>query len=169
MAIINPLIDISLIAVAVVVISKVMQAKFIDRKKQKESQERMKEKQKKIKELMHKEDEKSKNEIEKLQKELLEEMNETMQGTMRYMMFSLPVFFGAFFILGAMFGIEMFETPFLVPKFEGFFFLNPFTWIPVGWVEQSGWLKLYFITYLVTSIIIGIAMKIREKFLVKVS
>lgn len=167
MAIISPTIDISLIAMAVVVISKIMQAKFIDKKKQKESQQRMKEKQKRIKELMNREDEKSKNEMDKLQQELLQEMNDTMQGTMRYMMFSLPIFLGAFFILGTMFGIEMFETPFLVPKFEGFFFLNPFTWIPVGWVGQAGWLKWYFITYLLTSIAIGAIMKIREKFLIK--
>ena len=167
MVIISPTIDISLIAMAVVVISKIMQAKFIDKKKQKESQARMKEKQKKIKELMHKEDEKSKNEMDTLQKELLEEMNETMQGTMRYMMFSLPLFLGAFFVMGTLFGIEMFETPFLVPKFEGFFMFNPFTWMPVGWVGQTGWLKWYFITYLITSITIGIVMKIKEKFIVK--
>ena len=167
MVIISPTIDISLIAVAVVVISKIMQAKFIDKKKQKESQARMKEKQKKIKELMHKEDEKSKNEMDTLQKELLEEMNETMQGTMRYMMFSLPLFLGAFFVMGTLFGIEMFETPFLVPKFEGFFMFNPFTWMPVGWVGQTGWLKWYFIVYLITSITIGIVMKIKEKFIVK--
>jgi len=162
-AIISPTTDISLIAVAVVAISKILQAKFIDKEKQKQSQERMKEKQKRIKELMSKEDEKSKGEVDKLQQELLEEMNETMQGTMRYMMFSLPLFLGAFFILGTMFGIEMFETPFLVPKFEGFFMLNPFTWVPVGWVSQSGWLKWYFITYLLTSIAIGAVTKVKEK------
>jgi len=92
-----------------------------------------------------------------------EEMNETMQGTMKYMTFSLPVFFGAFFILGALYGGQVFETPFLVPKFESFFFLNPFTWMPVDWVSQTGWLKWYFLTYLFTSIIVGIALKIKEK------
>jgi len=123
----------------------------------------MKEKQAKIKELMKKDDEKSKKEMDGLQKEMFEEMNETMQGSMRYMMFSLPVFFGAFFVMGQFYGGLLFEAPFLVPKFEHFFFLNPLTWIPVGWSIETGWLKWYFITYLITSIAIGIAMKIRGK------
>ena len=82
---------------------------------------------------------------------------------MRYMMFSLPIFFGAYFILGQLYGIEMFETPFLVPKFENFFMFNPLTWIPTAWVSQTGWLKWYFLTYLITSIVLGIVLKIKEK------
>ena len=163
MVIINPVIEISLITLVVVVVSRVLQAKLIDKDKQKEAQGRMKEKQAKIKELVKKEDEKSKNEMNQLQKEIFEDMNATMQGSMRYMMFSLPLFFGAFFVLGQLFGGQVFEAPFILPKFEGFFFLNPFSWVPVGWGLETGWLKLYFVTYLVSSIVIAAAMKIRKK------
>jgi len=165
MAFISPVVDISLITVAVVIASKVLQNKLIDRKKQKESQARMKEKQAKIKELMKKGDEKSRNEMDALQKEILTDMNDTMQGSMRYMMFSLPIFFGAFFILGNFYGGLVFDAPFAVPKFDNFFFLNPLSWIPVGWGLNTGWLKWYFITYLITSIVIGVVMKVKEKFL----
>ena len=101
MAVINPLIDISLITLALVVISRFLQSKLIDKEKQKASQARMKEKQAKIKELMKNTDEKSKQEMNQLQKEMFEEMNETMQGSLRYMMFSMPLFFGVFFVLGS--------------------------------------------------------------------
>jgi len=163
MAIISPLVDISLIALAVVVVSRFMQRKFIDKKKQKAAQKNMKEKQAQIKELMKNNDDKSKQEMQKLQQEIMEEMSETMQGSMRYMMFSLPVFFGAFFIMGQFYGGTLFETPFLVPKFENFFMLNPFTWIPTGLVGETGWLKWYFLTYLAVSIVLGVTLKIKEK------
>ena len=163
MAVISPTLDISLIALAVVAISRILQRKLIDKDKQKATQARMKEKQSRIKELMKREDTQSKTEVQKLQQEIFEEMGESMQGSLRYMMFSLPVFFGAFFILGNFYGGTLFETPFPVPKFENFFFLNPFSWIPIDWVNQAGWLKWYFITYLIASIILGILLKIKEK------
>jgi len=162
-AVITPIIDIGLLAVIVVIISRVLQAKFIDKKKQKESQARMKEKQAKIKELMKNGDEKSKNEMEQLQKELFEEMGETMQGTTRYMMFSLPIFFGAYYIIGNFYGLQMFQTPFLVPKFAGFFALNPLTWIPIDWVGQSGGIKWYIIVYFLISMGLGLVLKLKEK------
>ncbi len=163
MAFVSPLIDISLISVALVVASKFLQSKLVDKDRQKAAQQRMKDKQKRIKELMGKQDEKSKREVAKLQKELFEEMGESMQGTMRYMMFSLPLFFGAFFLLGMFYGGLTFETPFPVPKFEGFFLLNPLSWIPVGWSLTTGWLKWYFITYLITLIILSIVLKVLKK------
>jgi len=160
----DPLVEISLIAMAVVVISRAMQAKFIDKDKQKAAQARMKEKQTKIKELMKNEDEKSKNEMQRLQQEMMEEMSETMQGSMRYMMFSLPIFFGAFFVLRMFYENQVFATPFEVPTFSNFFFLNPFSWIPTGLAMETGWLRWYFLTYLATSISLGIIFKIRDIF-----
>ncbi|MBN2067808.1 MAG: hypothetical protein JW744_05050, partial [Candidatus Diapherotrites archaeon] len=91
------------------------------------------------------------------------EMGETMQGSMRYMMFSFPVFIGAFILLGMFYGSITFEAPFTVPKFENFFLLNPFTWMPVGWGYSTGWLKWYFISYLITSIILAAGLKIAGK------
>ena len=162
MVLFDPLLEIGLIAIIVVVASRLLQTKFIDKKKQKETQASMKIKQAKIKELMKNDDEKSKNEMEQLQKELFEEMGEMMQGTTRYMMFSLPIFFGVFFVLGQFYGIQVFTTPFLVPKFEGFFMLNPFSWMPVDWVNQTGWLKWYIIIYFVLSMGWGIVLKIKD-------
>jgi uncharacterized membrane protein (DUF106 family) len=163
MALISPLADISLIALAVVALSRFLQSKLIDKEKQKAAQASMKEKQAKIKELMKNSDEKSKQQMDQLQKEMFEEMNESMQGSLRYMMFSLPVFFGAFFILGQFYGGAAYETPFMVPLFKGFHIFNPLSWIPVGWGFETGWLRWYFLTYLFASIILGIAMKVREK------
>ncbi len=167
MAVISPLVDISLVTIAVVAISRLLQSKLIDKEKQKVAQASMKEKQAKIKELMKNSDEKSKQEMDRLQKEMFEEMNETMQGSLRYMMFSLPVFFGAFFVLGQFYGGQTYATPFLVPLFKNFHIFNPMGWIPVGWGFETGWLRWYFLTYLVTSIILGIAMKVREKLVKK--
>ena len=163
MALISVVVDVGLIAVAVVAISRLLQSKLIDKKKQKAAQRRMKEKQARIKELMKNQDEKGKSEMSRLQKEMFEDMNETMQGSMRYMMFSLPVFFGAFFILGSFYGGTLFEAPFLLPRFEGFFFLNPLSWVPVGWGIETGWLKWYFIVYLIVSITLAIGLKIMER------
>jgi len=163
MVLVSPIIEIGLISLVVVALSKILQSKMIDKKKQKASQARMKEKQAKIKELVKNQDEKSKSEMERLQKEMFEDMNETMQGSMKYMMFSLPLFFGAFFIMGSLYGGMLLQAPFPLPKFEGFFFLNPFTWVPVGWGPETGWLKWYFIIYLIASIVFAIIMKIVEK------
>ena len=163
MVFVDIVIEIGLIALVVVVVSKFLQSKMIDKKKQKEAQAKMKEKQKRIKELMKNGDEKSKKEMDRLQKEMLEDMNATMQGTMKYMLVSMPLFFGAFFVLGSLYGGTIFSAPFILPKFQGFFFLNPFTWIPVGWGYETGWLKWYFIIYLIASIIIAITLKVREK------
>jgi len=163
MAFINPIIDIVLITLVVVVISRILQAKLVNKKEQKAAQKRMKEKQAKIKELMKNSDEKSKSEMDRLQKEMFEDMNATMQGSMRYMMFSLPLFLGAFFVLGQFYGGQVLTSPTLLPKFDNFFFLNPFTWMPTGWGYETGWLKLYFVTYLISSIVIALAMKVWEK------
>lgn len=162
MALITAAVDIVLVAAGIVIVSKLLQNKLIDKEKQKASQKNMKEKQAKIKELMKNTDEKSKREMERLQTEMLQEMNETMQGSMRYMMFSLPIFFGVWFVLGYFYGGMIIEAPFLVPKFNGFFMFNPFSWVPVDWNMQSGWLKWYFISYLLISIGLGIVLKIRE-------
>lgn len=162
MTLITVAIDIALVAAGIAVASKLLQNRLIDKEKQKASQKSMKEKQAKIKELMKNTDEKSKGEMERLQTEMMREMNETMQGSMKYMMFSLPLFFGVWFVLGYFYGAMIVETPFLVPKFSGFFMFNPFTWMPVDWTMQSGWLKWYFISYLLISIVLGIILKIRE-------
>ena len=52
MVFLDIMIEIGLIALVVVVVSKILQSKMIDKKKQKAAQAKMKEKQARIKELM---------------------------------------------------------------------------------------------------------------------
>jgi uncharacterized membrane protein (DUF106 family) len=167
MALISAVVDISLVAVLLVVVSRLLQGRMIDKDRQKAAQARMKEKQGRIKELMKNEDERSKNEMKQLQQEIFEEMNETMQGSMKYMIVSLPLFLAAWWLMGWLYGGQLFATPFAVPKFDGFFFLNPFTWIPSGWVLESGYAKWYIVVYFIVAIVLGIAMKVREKIVKK--
>ena len=162
MALIDPAIDIALASVVVVAASRLLQSRLIDKEKQKAAQQRMKEKQARIKLLIKNNDEKSRNEMQKLQQEMLEEMNETMQGSMRYMMLSLPLFFGVYMAFGFFYGGMTLQAPFPVPRFANFFIFNPFTWVPAGWGPETGWLKWYFITYLIISVALGIVLKARE-------
>ena len=163
MSLISPAIDIVLISAVLVAVSRVLEAKIGNKKKMKESQQRMKEKQKQIKELAKRDDEKSKQEAQKLQQEMLQEMGESMQGSMRYMMISMPIFLVVFLFLGAAYGSTTLEALFPLPKFSGFFLLNPLTWIPVDFTTTTGWLKWYFFSYLIISIIVGIVWRAVEK------
>jgi len=163
MALISPSIGITLISVFLVVVSRFIQSKMVDKKKMKEMQKRSKEKQKRIKELIQRNDEQSKAEVQRLQQEMFADMGESMQGSMRYMMVSMPLFLGVFFLMGMFYGGMTIDAPFPLPKFQGFFLLNPLSWLPVGLSIKTGWLKLYFFSYLITSIVVSIALKIVEK------
>ncbi len=155
MVFISPAIDISLITLALVVVSRFLQSKLVNKEKQKAAQQRMKEKQKRIKELIASNDERSKNEAAALQREIFAEMGESMQGSMRYMMVSLPFFLVVFAALGFFYGGLYFDALFPIPKFEG--------WLPVGLTTKTGWFKWYFFTYLIASIVLGIVLKIWVK------
>ncbi|MCX6798736.1 MAG: EMC3/TMCO1 family protein [Candidatus Diapherotrites archaeon] len=160
---ISPAIDIVLISAVLVAASRLLERRFVDKKKMKESQQRMKEKQKQIKDLMQRSDEKSKQDATRMQQEMLQEMSENMQGSLNYMMVSLPVFLVAFFFLGQLYGGKIFEAPFPLPQFHGFSIINPFSWVPVGIGTETGYLRWYFISYLIISILLGIAMKIASR------
>ncbi|MDP2974272.1 MAG: EMC3/TMCO1 family protein [Candidatus Diapherotrites archaeon] len=155
MALISPAIDISLITLALVVIGRFLQSKLINKEKQKASQQRMKEKQKRIKELVASNDERSKSEAAALQREMFAEMGESMQGSMRYMMVSLPFFLVVYAALGFYYGGLYFDALFPVPKFDGL--------LPVGLATKTGWFKWYFFNYMIASIVLGIVLKVWVK------
>ena len=151
---INPMIDIFLISIVLVIFSKVLQRKFIDKDAMKKQQQEMKIKQKRIKELIEQKDDKSMQEANKIQQEMFEAMGKTMQGTMKHMMFSLPVFLGVFALIRMFYGEATIDLP-----------------IPIPWLgetgielfEQTNWFGWYFLSYLVLNIIIGIAEKLVKK------
>ncbi len=155
MVFISPAIDIGLISVALVVVSRFLQSKLVDKEKQKAAQQRMKEKQKRMKELIASNDERSKNEAAALQREMFAEMGESMQGSMRYMMVSLPFFLVVYAALGFLYGGLYFDALFPIPKFQGI--------IPVSLTTKTGWFKWYFFNYLIASIVLGIIIKVWAK------
>jgi uncharacterized membrane protein (DUF106 family) len=155
MVFISPAIDIGLISLALVVVSRFLQSKLVNKEKQKAAQQRMKEKQKRMKELIANNDERSKNEAAALQREMFAEMGESMQGSMRYMMVSLPFFLVVYAALGFYYGGLYFDALFPIPKFQG--------WLPVGLATKTGWFKWYFFNYLIASIVLGIVLKIWVK------
>jgi uncharacterized membrane protein (DUF106 family) len=115
MAFFNATIEIALVSVVITIISRLLQEKLVDKKKQKEHQTIMQNNQKKINELMKKKDEASKKEMEKLQEEALESMNIIMQGNTKYMLFSMPLFLVFFAILGALYSNTTIHLPIPLP------------------------------------------------------
>ncbi len=155
---ISPSIDIVMISAVLVIVSKVMQSKFMNKAQMKQDRETMKTQQNRVKELMGKDDEKSKQEIEQINKEMMETMQKSMQTSMRYMMISLPVFLIAFYLLGMFYTqFEPFALPVALPWFaeQGFF---AFTFY-----SETSWFGWYFVSYLTMNILVGIGLKIFEK------
>ena len=77
MVLISAGIDIAIIATVLVVASRILQSKMIDKKKMKEQRKEMKEKQAQIKELLGKDDEKSRQDAQQLQMEIMKSMSES--------------------------------------------------------------------------------------------
>ena len=155
MALFDPMIDIALATIAIALISRALQSKFVDRKKMKQQQADMKEKQKKVKELMQKTDQKSRLEMEKLQKEMLESMSESMQGSMRYMMISLPLFLGFFWVLGTAYEGALISLPFAVPIIHRNMSFEI--------TASISWLWWYIYSMFAISIMINLALKAWDK------
>ena len=146
MVFIDTAIDIAIIAFAIAIISQVMRMKFINQKKLKDDQKKMKEMQPKMNELMKKTDEKSKKELGEIQKEYLDITKEMMQGNMKYMLFSFPVFIIALYFIKAWYNGIIIPLPFELP------FFGP----------DVGWLGWYILMALISSVVVSIVMKIIE-------
>ncbi|MBT7241235.1 MAG: DUF106 domain-containing protein [Candidatus Diapherotrites archaeon] len=139
-----------------VIVSKMLQNKFLDKDKMKRNKERMKKKQAKIKLLMK---DGKKEEAGELQKEIMADTMEMMKGTQKMMVVSLPLII-VYFILGALYAGVTFESLFAIPTFTWYGFI-PFP--DGGFSIMTGWRRAYFVYYFGWFIIIGIIMKVKEK------
>jgi uncharacterized membrane protein (DUF106 family) len=159
-----PAILILIIAVVVVLISKFLQKKFIDKEKIKSLQSKVKEKSKLYQDAIKSND---KNKIEKSQEEMFaiqsELMQQMMPGQMKLMLITLPIFMVVFYVLGSFYEGISFNYFFSLPTFEAFNFINPFTWIPNGFSISTGYKKAYIFSGLFASIILTIVEKMIEK------
>lgn len=155
MAFFNAIIEIALVSIAITIVSRMLQEKLVDKKKQKMHQDRMKENQKKIKELARRSDDGAKKEMEKLQTETLESMNAVMQGNMKYMLFSFPLFIVFFAVLGAVYGSTTIKLPFPLPVLHSDFSFEI--------TSTISWLWWYIYSAMVAGIIINAITSAMEK------
>jgi len=155
----NAIVEIALGSVAITLISNWLRGKLTDVKKQKIQQQQMKENQKRISELAKRGDEASKKELEKLQTESLESMNAMMQGNMKYMLFSMPLYLVFFWVLGEAYGSQTITLPFPLPV------------IHRDWsfeiTQTISWLWWYIYSAMVAGIIINAITNALEKRKVK--
>jgi uncharacterized membrane protein (DUF106 family) len=145
-----------IVTLGMVIVSKMLQNKFLDKDKMKRNKERMKKKQAKIKLLMK---DGKKEEAGELQKEIMADTMEMMKGTQKMMVVSLPLII-VYFILGALYAGVTFESLFAIPTFTWYGFI-PFP--DGGFSIMTGWRRAYFVYYFGWFIIIGIIMKVKEK------
>ena len=147
MVVFSPVIDITILAVIVGIISQALQRKLMDKKGQKAKQDAMKEKQKKLKELMKKGDEQSKKEAEKINMELMHDMKEMFKGMQKFMIASFVVIIPIFYLFVSAYQEETFSVfGWIVPDF---IFPHHIVW--------------YFISSIAFSIVFNAVMKIIEK------
>ena len=152
----GPAVIILIVTLGMVIVSKLLQNKFLDKDKMKRNKERMKKKQAKIKELMK---DGKKEEAQVLQKEIMADTMEMMKGTQKMMVVSLPLIV-VYFILGFMFEGISFESLFAIPTFSWYGFIP----LPNGGFSiMTGWRRAYFVYYFMWFIIIGIILKIKDK------
>ena|SRR3989338_9324166 len=147
--IISPAIDIAVIAVALAIISMLVQIRFLNWKKTRQLQGSIKEKNKKAMELMKKGDESSKREAEELQKQVMQEMQAQFQNMPKQLIVSMIIFLPPFLLIqnlysSAGFIITLgFEVPLLGAKW--------------------GWLKWYFVCAFISGIVINAIVSKLEK------
>lgn len=150
----NAAVEIAVFSVAITLVSRFIQEKLVDKKAQKTHQARMKENQKKISELMKRNDEVAKKEMERLQSEALESMNIMMQGNMKYMLFTLPLFFVFFAVLGSLYANIKINLPFPLPIIHRNFSFEI--------TSSISWLWWYIYTGLVAGLLINFLTSVLE-------
>lgn len=151
----NAMLEIALVSLAMVIVSQFLQRKFIDRKAVKASQDKIKEKQKRLKELLAKGDSKSKAEAEKLQNEMLQMLNDNMQGTMKHMLVSFPIFIAVFWFLGITYAGIAVQLPIAVPVMHRNFSIEI--------TSSISWLWWYIYSSLIFGIIFSGGLKAAGK------
>ncbi len=147
MVVFSAVIDVSLFAILVGIISQVLQRKLMNKKEQKAKQDKMKEKQKKLKELMKNQDEKSRKEAEQLNIELMQDMKDMFKGMQKFMIASFVVILPIFYL-----GVSSYAKE---------------TFIVFGWQVPEFFFAPYIVWYMISSIIFSLifnaVMKIIEK------
>ena len=150
----NPMLELALIAMAMVVVQKALQLKVGNQKQLKEHQEKMKKMQEKVKELMKKNDEKSRKERENMEKEMLDSMNIVMGSSMKFMVVSLVVVLPVFWLAGSVYEKDVINLPVPVPWFsDTTVWFDPFTW-GIMLYNQTNWIGWYVLTSLLFSLLI---------------
>jgi uncharacterized membrane protein (DUF106 family) len=159
MALFEPAVSIVLTTVALVIVSKILQWKFLDKEKMNSQRQEIKKKQDRAKELL-KEGDHKKSEVEKLQTEIMEMTMEMMQASNKMMFISLPVFLLVFFVLGLVYGDQLIVSLLPLPKtfwWNGLPLPNIFEFR-----MEAGYRTIYIYTYLYISIAVGIVTKIYD-------
>ena len=100
----NPTIDIALIAIAISLVSLLVQRKVMGKGGMKEKQRAMKERQKQMTELMKRQDEQAKNELKSLEKEMMDESMGMMQKSMKHMVVIMVIVVPTFWFLNSNYG-----------------------------------------------------------------
>jgi len=162
----EPAIVILLTTIILAGLSKILQRKFIDKKKMKQMQEEIKQDNVKFKGLL-KEAEKNKKEIEELQSKMMEKNMALMNSNMKLSLFTMPAFLVSFWFLSTLYSGQTIESFIMLPKFSNFFMLNPLSWIPIGLTQYTGFYKAYFFYYLGSAIVLGFIENIYDKYLKK--
>ena len=155
MVFISPQIDIALVAVALSIVSQLMQRRFVNKKEMKRKQNEMKEKQERMKELMKSEDPKAKNEADALQAEMMENMSTMMKGSMKLMVFSMVLFIPTLWFLSSTYEGIAINLPIPIPWFGGESFIMLY--------NTTSWLGWYILCSLTFSLSLNAAINIYEK------
>jgi len=158
--IIDPAIAILIFTIALAIISKLIQRKFVDKDKIKSFKARLKEKQAEIKKLVK---EGKNDQVGAAQKEMMSINGEMMQQTMKATWISLPLFLVFFGVMSFFYGGITFTSLIPLPLFASWAIWNPASWIPIGMTMATGYYKAYFFYYLIATIVITIIEKVYNK------
>ncbi len=158
--IIDPAIAILIFTIALAIISKLIQRKFVDKDKIKSFKARLKEKQAEIKKLVK---EGKNDQVGAAQKEMMSINGEMMQQTMKATWISLPLFLVFFGVMSFFYGGITFTSLIPLPLFASWAIWNPASWIPIGMTITTGYYKAYFFYYLIATIVITIIEKVYNK------
>lgn len=156
-------VEMALLTIVLAILSFAAQKKFIDQQKQKRDQKRLKEMQSEMKELMKKNDEASIKRLHKTEREMLEITRDMMGGTMKVMMVTTPLFFGALWVFHSFYEKAIIALAIPIPWFRQFELFNPASWIQIQLYQETTWLGWYFLVYLITNILLNIGYSVYQK------
>lgn len=151
MVIVNPIVDITILTVATVVISRAIQFRFMPPHEMEAHKQKINKKQEQIKKLMNNNTEEATKKIEKIQKEMIELNARIMKKTFPSIILNLPLFIGVLWFLGAEYGNIVIKLPFYYP------------WIDGKAYNTTNYFGVYFVVVIITGIIISQLIKKRKQ------